>query len=99
MGRRLIVNVHAGNAWWGPAYGNAGQVPDEVAALIGDHAWDSPAPVAEEAPPADEEPSRAGRKSSRDAWAAHADKIGVTYPDGASRDDIIAAVDEAKARQ
>lgn len=62
---------------------------------------DSPAPVDPE-PAGDaatsgeasaESPPRAGRGSSRDAWAEHAEALGVTFPADASRDDIIAAVD------
>lgn len=39
------------------------------------------------------EPPRVGRGSGRDMWAAHAESLGVTFPDDATRDDIIAAVD------
>jgi hypothetical protein len=39
------------------------------------------------------EPPRVGRGSSRDAWAAYAEGLGVPVADDASRDDIIAAVD------
>lgn len=44
--------------------------------------------------PADAEPPRAGKGSGRDAWAAHARDLGITVPDDAGRDDIIALVDE-----
>lgn len=61
---------------------------------------DSPVPAAPE-PAGDAEtthasteaPPRAGRGSSRDAWVEYAATLGVTVPEGASRDDIIAAVD------
>jgi hypothetical protein len=42
------------------------------------------------------EPPRHGKGSSRDAWALHADQIGVPYPPNAGQRDIIAAVDAAK---
>lgn len=45
------------------------------------------------------EPPRAGKGSGRDVWAAHADSLNVAYADGASRDDIISAVDQAKPQQ
>lgn len=38
---RLARNVHAADAWWGPDYGNADQVPEHVAVLITNpDAWD-----------------------------------------------------------
>jgi len=49
---------------------------------------DTPGPV---------EPPRAGRGSSRDAWADHAATLEVTVTDDMTRDDIIAAVDAAQA--
>ncbi len=49
--------------------------------------------AAEELP---EPPPRAGRGSGLEAWQAWADLAGVTYPDGASRADIIAACEDAK---
>jgi hypothetical protein len=41
----LIANVHADGTWWGPDYGNADQVPDEVAEQITADVWapDQPA--------------------------------------------------------
>lgn len=43
------------------------------------------------------EPPRAGRGSSREAWAAYAATVGVTVGADDTRDDIIAAVDAATA--
>lgn len=40
-------------------------------------------------------PPRAGRGSSEQAWRAYAALVGVTTPDGAGRDDIIAACEAA----
>jgi hypothetical protein len=45
--------------------------------------------------PAGAEPPRSGAGSGRDAWAAHAATRGVTVPEGATRDEIIALVDQA----
>lgn len=42
------------------------------------------------------EPPRNGAGSGVAAWQAYADAIGVEIPEGASRDEIIAAVDEAR---
>lgn len=50
MARKLKANVYVGTEWYGPAYGNADQVPDEVAEKIGDHAWEDDEPEAGEAP-------------------------------------------------
>ena len=71
--------------------------------IINPDVWDDedPAPEPEDveepealqAPQADpDEPPRAGKGSSRDAWAAYAAGHGVTADDDASRDDIIAAL-------
>lgn len=43
------------------------------------------------------EPPRSGPGSGRDVWAAYAQSIGVVFEDGATREDIITAVDRAKA--
>ena len=69
----------------------AGSVPsDEEAALITNpKAWETEGAV--EAPHT--EPPRGGAGATKEAWAAHAASLGVAVPDGASRDDIIAAVD------
>lgn len=40
--RTLVVNVNVDGVVYGPAAGNADQVPAEVAAKIGDHAWQAP---------------------------------------------------------
>lgn len=63
-------------------------------------AW-AVAPSIEEQPPVDEEwvpPPMHGKGSSRDAWASYATDRGVTVTDGASRADIIAALDDASIR-
>lgn len=39
-------------------------------------------------------PPRAGRGSGVDVWKAHAESLGLTVPDGASRDAIVELVDE-----
>ena len=44
----------------------------------------------------DEVPPRSGKGSGLTAWKAFADAHGVSYPEDASRDDIILACEEAK---
>lgn len=51
-------------------------------------------PPDEDDPPPDP-PPRAGRGASGDAWRTWAAHAGVTVPDSASRDDIIAACEQA----
>ena len=74
----------------GTVYAAGDEPPSDVADLITNpDAWeDEPAPA--------DQPPRAGKGSGVEVWRAHAEKVGVTVPDDATRDDIIAAVD-AKA--
>lgn len=44
-------------------------------------------------PPQRDEPPRAGKGSSRQAWADYAAWLGIAVTDDMTRDDIIAAVD------
>lgn len=43
------------------------------------------------------EPPRSGNGSGVAAWREYADAIGVEYPETATRDEIVALVDEARA--
>jgi hypothetical protein len=43
-----------------------------------------------------QEPPRVGPGSSREAWAEYADAKGLTVPEGATRDQVIALVDDAR---
>lgn len=52
-----------------------------------------PDPVNE---PVSSEPPRAGRGSGLDAWVEYAESLDLEVPADATRDDIIALVDEAK---
>lgn len=88
MSRRLNSYVHVD----GQVYGPDDRVPAKVAERIGEHAWvDDEAGVADDSGSSEGVPARAGRGSSKEAWAEYATKHEVTVPDGASRDDIIAA--------
>jgi hypothetical protein len=74
-------------------------VPDWAAAAIRNpRAWQGGAAPSVETPTETNDtsaPPRSGAGSGKAEWAAYASTLGVTYPDGASRDDIIAAVDAA----
>lgn len=43
-----------------------------------------------------EEPPRSGRGSGIEAWVTYAESLDLDVPDDASRDDVIALVDESK---
>lgn len=45
---------------------------------------------------AGEEPPRAGRGSGADVWRAYAESLGLLVEENASRDDIVALVDDSK---
>ena len=66
----------------------AGVVPTGDAPQVG-----AGGDVAPPGPAVPVEPPRAGRGSSREAWAAHAGGLGVDVTEDMTRDDIIAAVD------
>lgn len=98
-GRVCVVPVHVHTADSVVVYSAGDEIPAEHAALIsnpnvwgadeGDEGAEPPAgPVDAVAPP------RAGRGSGRDEWAAYAAELGLAVGPDASRDDIIAAVDE-----
>lgn len=102
MGRRLKTFVHVG----GEAYGPGSDVPPEVAEQIGEHAWESdtdpdgdePGRVGFEDPRTQqpgEAPPRSGRGSGVEAWRAFAEQNEVEVAADASREDIIAACEQA----
>jgi hypothetical protein len=51
MARRLARNVIVDGQWYGPAYGNAHQVPAEAADRIADVLWEDDGVAAKVAPP------------------------------------------------
>lgn len=53
---------------------------------------------ADQDPGSDPMPPTSGKGSGVEAWAKWADDHGITYPDGANRDEIIAAVELANAK-
>lgn len=46
---KLVKNVHVGDAWYGPAYGNVEPPADVAAQITNPNAWDEP-PAADEVP-------------------------------------------------
>lgn len=68
-------------------------VPDWAEGLIGDHLIEGASEKASE----DGMPPRAGKGSGLEAWQTYADDKGIAYPEGATRDEIIAAVDASSA--
>jgi hypothetical protein len=95
----LIANVVVGDVWYGPAYGNADDVPAEVARQIPNpKAWhDGELPDGPTVSGA--EPPRHGRGSGVAAWRAYAEGQGIEVRDDADRDDIVALVDGHRAEQ
>lgn len=85
--------------WWG---GDDPDAPDdEVVPISAPGGADTTEPGSDRPPSAAadlDEPPRGGAGSSLAAWSSYADAIGVTYEPGASRDEIIAAVDRAVGR-
>lgn len=76
------------------------EIPDWAEGLVGDHliAQDQLATDTQATSPAgDEMPPTSGKGSGADAWAGYADRKGIAYPEGANRDEIIAAVQAHQA--
>ena len=96
---KLIGNVFVDNAWFGPAHGNADDVPAEVARqIVNPKAWDGgEVPTAETAD--GDEPPRSGKGSGTDTWRAYAAGLGIEVTADDNRDDIVALVDAHRANQ
>lgn len=69
------------------------EIPDWATGLVGDHLIEGSAEA--ESEDADVLPPTSGKGSGVEAWQKYADAHGVAYQHGASRDDIIAAVEAA----
>lgn len=94
MGRRLsgYVPIHDGDrtVWYGPD----DEIPDEVAAKIGDHAWiEDDEADGDDSDHGDGPPSKTGRTKVWLAYARTFDDVDVA--DDAKRVDIIAAIEAA----
>lgn len=93
---RLATHVHVqDDQGQNHVFGPGDDVPDWAAkAITNPNAWEE-APVGiPAARTAGGEPPRAGKGSGRDAWAAYAAEHGVDVPEDASRDDIIAELEQ-----
>jgi hypothetical protein len=106
MGRRLRSHVHVHDDHGAShVFAPGDDVPEWAAERITNpKAWADDEPVTPTAEPeADDvdvsEPPRSGPGSGEAAWAEYAAARGLEVPDGASRKDIIAAVDAANAEQ
>lgn len=88
MGPRLNCHVTSGLSSYGPG----DDLPAEVvAAFAGQDVWEVPPDTpggAVQAP----QPPTSGKGSGLDSWRDYATSLGITVPDDATRDDIIAAV-------
>lgn len=97
MARRLVATVVLRDpVTFAPvAFGPGDDVPDWAAVLITNpEVWEG-VPVAVAPSPPVGEPPRSGRGASAKAWRKYAESVGVVVPEGASREEIIAAVDAA----
>lgn len=66
------------------------EVPDWAKDQVGDHLLEG---GAEETADPDALPPTSGKGSGVQAWQEYADHKGIAYPEGATRDEIIAAVE------
>lgn len=67
-------------------------VPDWAKDQVGDHLIDGSSDSFDDSGL----PPKAGRGSGLEAWQKYADDNGITYAEGATRDDIIAAVEASQ---
>lgn len=87
-----VVNVTVGET----TYPAGKDLPAGVADQIDNpKVWETP--KASGADALDGEPPRSGQGSGVDAWRDYAEASGIDVPEGASRDDIVELVDQAKA--
>lgn len=94
-GRTLGAYVHVDGVAYSPGTKEK-DLPDGVAEQITNPAaWGEAEPASE--PTSDGPPPRAGKGSGTEAWAAYAGNLDppVEVPEGATRDDIVAAVEAA----
>lgn len=87
---KLIGNVYVGGEWYGPDYGNADAVPDDVAAEITNPgAWEG-GEVPESGPkPLDKRTVKELRDMAAEA--------GIEVPEGAKKADLVALLEAAQA--
>lgn len=103
MSKKLTANVHVAGRYFEagttPPKEFADQITNPAAWAAADSSDGPPAKAGKgssvDADSSDGPPPKAGRGSSVDAWKAYADANGVGYDDGASREDVIAALEAA----
>jgi hypothetical protein len=95
---KLVSYVHvADERGTFAAFGPDDEVPEWAARKMGAHCFEGGVhPLADEKEsPSDTPPPKAGAGSSKEAWASYAAGKGVEVEDGASRDQILEALDAA----
>lgn len=77
----------------GQQYPTAKEIATEVVTLLREE-MEAHSADEDQTPPvdADEMPPTGGKGSGIEAWTAYADGKGIAYPEGANRDEVIAAV-------
>jgi hypothetical protein len=103
VAKTLVKNVYVGKVWYGPAHGNAENVPAEVAARITNpRAWEgkgedeSPTGEAATTQTAGGSPSRPARNDPKHAWVDYAVSQGAdrAEAEGSSKADLVDAYGE-----
>lgn len=106
---KLTTHVHVverddkGNTTRAQTFGPSDDVPDwAVAAITNPDVWDGDPPsrtatAAQQVTGLLPMPPKAGPGSGVDAWRAYAQQEKVTVPDGAGRDEIVAAIEAARS--
>lgn len=109
MGRRLNTYVHVGGEWYGPDSEVPADVAKRIGAHAwtdGDQDGGEPAevgfvdPAAQQSPTptgaGSEAPPRSGRGSGVEAWRTFAEQNDLDVPADATREEIIAAAEDAE---
>lgn len=92
MGPNEILIGTSGSVEAPPAKDDEADKTDEATQTAAPVKVSEPAP---DRPPLPEPPPRAGRGASAELWQTWAENAGLTIPDGATRNDIIAACEKA----
>ena len=94
----LVKNVNVGGVWYGPAYGNEGDVPAAVAEQITNlGAWESGESPAGEPTARSDQPGGSPSQPDRDALEARAKELGVSFRSNISDETLAERVREAEA--
>lgn len=99
MAKKLTSNVYVGGKWYGPSYGNADQVPADVAEQITNPgAWESGESPAGEPAARSDEPGGSPSQPDREALEGRAKELGVTFRANISDETLAERVYEAEAK-